>query len=65
MISDLNGSLGSGYFLYVMNERTSFASRASAFESSRLVNRSNEGLTLETPAFLLFTVANLRFQLSC
>ena len=23
MISDLNGSLGSRYFLYVMNERTS------------------------------------------
>ena len=28
-------------------------------------NRSNEGLTLETSAFLPFTVANLRFQLSC
>ena len=28
-------------------------------------NRSDEGLTLETSAFLLFTVANLRFQLSC
>ena len=27
--------------------------------------RSDEGLTLETSAFLLFTVANLRFQLSC
>ena len=26
VISDLNGSLGSRYFLYVMNERTSFAS---------------------------------------
>ena len=26
VISDLNGSVGSGYFLYVMNERTSFAS---------------------------------------
>ena len=25
-------------------------------------NRSDEGLTLETSAFLLFTVANLRFQ---
>ena len=28
-------------------------------------NRSDEGLTLETPAFLPFTVANLRFQLIC
>ena len=28
-------------------------------------NRSDEGLTLETSAFLLFTVANLRFQPSC
>ena len=26
---------------------------------------SNEGLTLETSAFLLFMVANLHFQLSC
>ena len=26
VISDLNGSLGSQYFLYVLNERTSFAS---------------------------------------
>ena len=28
-------------------------------------NRSDEGLTLEKSAFLLFAVANLRFQLSC
>ena len=28
-------------------------------------NGSDEGLTLETSAFKLFTVANLRFQLSC
>ena len=27
-------------------------------------NHSDEGLTLETSAFKLFTVANLRFQLS-
>ena len=27
--------------------------------------RPHEGLTLETSAFLPFTVANLRFQLSC
>ena len=32
MISDLNGSLGSRHFLYVMNNRTSFAPLASAFE---------------------------------
>ena len=37
VISDLNGSLGSRHFLYVMNERTGFASWASAFESSWLV----------------------------
>ena len=29
------------------------------------INRSDEGLTLETSAFLLFIVANLRFQLGC
>ena len=29
------------------------------------INRSDEGLTLKTSAFLLFTVANLRFQPSC
>ena len=29
------------------------------------MDRSDEGLTLETSAFLLFTVANLRFQPSC
>ena len=29
------------------------------------INRSDEGLTLETSAFLLFTVANLRFQPGC
>ena len=28
-------------------------------------NHSDEGLTLETSAFKLFTVANLRFQFSC
>ena len=30
-----------------------------------LYNRSDEGLTLETSVFFFFTVANLRFQLSC
>ena len=33
--------------------------------SSLIAYRSDEGLTLETSAFLLFTVANLRFQPSC
>ena len=28
-------------------------------------SRSDEGLTLETSAFLPYTVANLLFQLSC
>ena len=37
VISDLNWSLGFRHFLYVTNERTSFASWASAFESSSLV----------------------------
>ena len=37
VIFDLNGSLGSRHFLYIINERTSFASWASAFESSKLV----------------------------
>ena len=31
----------------------------------KLFNRSDEGLTLETSAFLPFTVANLRSILSC
>ena len=38
---------------------------SSVSPSSERPNRSDEGLTLETPAFLPFTVANLRFQLSC
>ena len=37
MISDINGSLGSRLFLHVINERTSFASRASAFKGTRLI----------------------------
>jgi len=37
VISDLNGSLGSRYFLGVVTERTSFASCASAFKSAGLV----------------------------
>jgi len=37
VVNDLNGSLGSGYFVGVVNERTSFASCASAFKSAGLV----------------------------
>ena len=37
-ISDLNRSLRARYFVSVLNERTSFASRARAFESARLLN---------------------------
>ena len=37
VISDLDGSHGSRHYLYVLNERTSFASWANAFESSRLI----------------------------
>ena len=35
------------------------------FRALALRHRSDEGLTLETSAFLPFTVANLRFQPSC
>ena len=38
---------------------------SSAVFNIRQDDRSNEGLTLETLAFKLFTVANLRYQLSC
>ena len=37
VISYLNGSLGSQYFLSVVNERTRFASCASPFKSAGLV----------------------------
>ena len=37
VIRNRNGSFGTQYFLHVMNERTSFAPWASAFESSGLV----------------------------
>ena len=37
MISNLDRSLGSRYFLYVMNERTDFVSRANALEGFTLV----------------------------
>jgi len=37
MISDLDESLGSRYFLNVANERTCFASCACAFKSSALI----------------------------
>ena len=49
VISDLNRSLGSRYFLYVMNERTSFASWASAFGSSRLVIGLKWTFTMDRP----------------
>ena len=39
MISDLDGSLGSRYFLKVANERTCFASCARAIKSSDLISR--------------------------
>ena len=39
MISDLNGSLGSRQFLNVANERTCFASCASAFKRTGLFTR--------------------------
>ena len=51
MISDLNGSLGSRQF-YVTNERTSFASCACAFKSSRLITRLESLLTKKLPMFL-------------
>ena len=37
MISNLDGSLGSRYFINVANERTYFASCASALKSSGLM----------------------------
>ena len=37
MINDLDGSLGSRYFLNFANERTCFASSACAFKSSGLI----------------------------
>ena len=46
---------------------TIFETPASVLTYAKLqvFNRSDEGLTLETSAFLPFTVANLRFQPSC
>ena len=37
MISNLDRSLGFRYFLYVMNERTDFVSRANVLEGFTLV----------------------------
>ena len=37
-ISDLNRSLRARYYVSVLNERTSFASRARVFEGARLLN---------------------------
>ena len=49
--------------LYVFDSADVTATRSFSFE--KFSYRSDEGLTLETSAFLLFTVANLRFQPSC
>ena len=42
-----------------------FSTHGHAISLFVVVHRSDEGLTLETSAFLPFTVANLRFQPSC
>ena len=52
MISDFDRSLGSRYFLNVANERTCFASCASAFKSSGLITVWNTLLTKKLPMFL-------------
>ena len=55
MISDFDRSLGSRYFLNVANERTCFASCASAFKSSGLITCLEYIYTLLTkklPKFL-------------
>ena len=48
-----------------ISKLSSFHFSSFHFISLRQSYRSDEGLTLETSAFLLFTVANLRFQPSC
>ena len=52
-ISDLNRSLRARYFVSGLNERTSFASRARAFEGARLLSCLNVLLTRKLPTFLL------------
>ena len=52
MISDLNGSLGSGHFLNVANERTWFASCGCAFKVPGWSLVWNALLTKKLPMFL-------------
>ena len=49
----------------VKGKKADVSSVSPSSERSARSNRSDEGLTLETSAFLPFTVANLRFQPSC
>ena len=61
------------YFPYYERERIPWNERQFCFKDIYIyiyfiyiyIYRSDEGLTLETSAFLPFTVANLRFQPSC
>ena len=61
------------YFPYYERERIPRNERQFCFKDIYIyiyfiyiyIYRSDEGLTLETSAFLPFTVANLRFQPSC
>ena len=48
MISDFDRSLGSRYFLNIANERTCFASCASAFKSSGFVSTLDPFIALES-----------------
>ena len=49
----------------ISEKRGAIGCTPEAVYSLTVRNRSDKGLTLETSAFLLFMVANLRFQLSC
>ena len=52
-------------FLSHLNEISGSCEKTGTiFSQSLFSNRSDEGLTLETSAFLFFTVTNLRLQLS-
>ena len=48
-----------------LETKLKFINQPSVINKLYLPHRSDEGQTLETSAFLLFTVANLRFQPSC
>ena len=58
-----------GHFMWLLKSYAQgivgFSPLAHRGLQGKLFNRSDEGLTLETSAFLPFTVANLRFQPSC